>query len=177
MIDHISLKNIKTNTGADLWGLSHTAPVMLVFLRHFGCIFCKEALTELSKRTEIFKLQSISLVCVHMTDNETAEGYFTEYGLKDVMHISDPDCAVYKKFGLVKGNFKQLFGLQNWKKGFELHVKGVAVAGFKQIGDGFQMPGIFLIDQGEIKDKFVHEFAGDVPDYDDLVKCCVKTAQ
>jgi len=167
----VLLANVQTNKGNNINTLSGTHTVMLVFLRHFGCIFCREALRDVSDRLPVFKKQNIHPIFVHMADVQTAETYFTEYNIPDPEHISDPECLLYKKFNLAKANFNQLFGLKTWIRGFEASRSGIP---FKkqQVGDGFQMPGIFLINQEEICGKFIHKKSSDRPDYDKLIECC-----
>lgn len=162
---------MKTNTGDILLEITENQPVMLIFLRHFGCTFCREELDNLSKKQVEIESKGTKLVFVHMTDYTTAEKYFTDFNIKDPIHISDPECQFYADFGLVKGNFSQLFGFQNWSRAFNTGVlKGYGWA--NQIGDGFQMPGIFVLSNGEVKSSFVHKFASDQADYDELAKCC-----
>lgn len=170
-VEHELLLQMVTNEGTNLINLSESKPVLLVFLRHFGCTFCREALADISKEREAIEASGSELVFVHMTDNEIAERYFNRYGLEGVQHISDPECKYYTKFGLVKGNFTQLFGLQSWIRGFSAGV--VAGHGIgPQLGDGFQMPGAFVIQEGKIKNSFIHKLASDRVDYVGLVKCC-----
>ncbi len=38
-------------------------------------------------------------------------------------------------------------------------------------GDGFQMPGVFLIKDGEVIKSFIHKTAADRPDYLVLAAC------
>ena len=38
------------------------------------------------------------------------------------------------------------------------------------IGDGFQMPGIFILDKGNIVDRFIHLSAADRPNYDEMIQ-------
>jgi hypothetical protein len=56
-------------------------------------------------------------------------------------------------------------------RGIEVTMKGTSL-GLKQIGDGFQMPGIFMIHNGRIADSYIHKTASDRPDYDNIIKCC-----
>ena len=106
-----------------------------------------------------------------MADNEIAERYFTRYELEGVDHIADPSCRFYKAFGLTKGTFTQLFGLQTWIRGFNAGVvEGHGIG--QQLGDGFQMPGVFVISNGEVKESYIHRLASDRPDYFQLAKCC-----
>ncbi|MBK8043166.1 MAG: AhpC/TSA family protein [Haliscomenobacter sp.] len=165
------LGSMITNTGDSLMAWSARQPVLLVFLRHFGCTFCREALSDISKRQEEIERQGTKIIFVHMTDEATAEAYFQKYDLAGAVHISDPECRYYQAFGLVKGNFTQLFGLATWIRGFSAGVVSGHGIG-PQIGDGFQMPGVFVIQDGSIKGSFVHELASDRPDYLNLVKCC-----
>lgn len=167
------LRTMITNKGHSLLDVTIRRPVMLIFLRHFGCTFCREALAEISKKRESIEALGSKIVFVHMSDNETADRYFSRYNLENATHISDPSCSFYASFGLVKGNMTQLLGLQSWIRGFSSAViKGHGAGKF--IGDGFQMPGVFVISEGEVKESFIHKQASDRPDYVGLIqKCCV----
>lgn len=173
LIEQEVMENMKTNEDTNLWHLSFSHPVLLVFLRHFGCTFCREALSDIAKMKPKIEETGTKVVFVHMTENKLADRYFQRYDLSGAVHISDPQCEYYAKFGLVKGNFNQLFGLQSWIRGFQAGVINGHGAGFKQIGDGFQMPGVFVIHEGKIKDAFIHRLSHDRPDYEKLVlECC-----
>ena len=147
-------------------------PVLLVFLRQFGCIFCREALSEISRVRAQIEGFGTKIVFIHMSDNETAATYFIEYNLDNPTHVSDPDQEFYKGFGLLKGNFQQLFGLQTWVRGFKLG-KDQGILPQKQIGDGLQMPGVFLLHENKIKEHFVHQEISQKPDYMKMLECCV----
>jgi peroxiredoxin len=165
------LAEMVTNEGSTIKEVSEQQPILLVFLRHFGCTFCREALADIAKERTNIEAMGAKLIFVHMTDNSTAERYFNRYNLGEAVHISDPEKKFYQGFGLLKGNFNQLFGLQSWIRGFSAGVvEGHGVGA--QLGDGFQMPGIFVISQGEIKESFIHKLASDRPDYLELAKCC-----
>lgn len=158
-------------SGRSVFDMSMENPVLLVFLRHFGCTFCREALADLSKKQNEFAKQQVQLVLVHMSDESTASNYFEKYQLKEFEAISDPECRYYEKFGLGKGTMNQLFGLRVWLRGFEAGVINAHGIG-PMMGDGFQMPGVFLIHNGKIREKFIHQFASDRPDYGQLISCC-----
>ncbi len=160
------------NNGKSLLQLSSEQPVMLVFLRHFGCTFCRAALAEISARKDEFESTGTSIVFVHMSDESTAGKYFNRYKLSHPIHIADPECRFYEAFGLVKGSFNQLFGLNVWIKGFQEGVVQGHGIGIKQLGDGFQMPGVFLIMDGEVREQYIHKSASDKPDYAKLINCC-----
>ena len=49
-----ALGEMKTQNGVSLVDLGRDQPVMLAFLRHFGCIFCMEAMRDIAEhRAEI----------------------------------------------------------------------------------------------------------------------------
>ncbi|MEM9884313.1 MAG: SelL-related redox protein [Bacteroidota bacterium] len=152
--------------------LSKRQPVLLVFLRHFGCTFCREALADIAERRLSVESSGIKIVFVHMSENKLAERYFNRYDLAGIDHVSDPSCLYYAAFGLTKGNFTQLFGLKSWVRGFQAGVLNGHLVG-AQLGDGFQMPGVFVISNGQVQNSFIHKIASDRPDYESLVECCV----
>lgn len=164
------LKKVSTNRGKSLYDLSLDHPVLLVFLRYFGCSFCREALDDLGKVRSRLKERTVELICVHMDDLERAERYFKKYDIEGIQHVSDPEQQHYHNFGLVKGSFQQLFGLQNMMRGFDAAIlQGQGIAIPKPLGDGFQMPGVFLIDEGTIQSSYIHRKASDRPDYISMI--------
>lgn len=169
MITEELLATMQTNENENLLNLSKVQPVLLVFLRHFGCIFCREAMVDLSGLKSSFESRGIKVVLVHMSDYETAAKYFEMFGLQGVTNISDPECKFYRDFGLGKGRFSQLFGLKSWARGIEVTlVKGIPFT-FQQIGDGFQMPGVFYIRNGKVLNSFIHKTSADRPDYQNII--------
>lgn len=167
--NQVYLTSVMTNQQRSLADLSAQQPVLLVFLRHFGCTFCREALADLSALQEDIEALGARLVFVHMSDHDTANRYFERFDLTDAEHISDVSCELYRVFGLTKGTPRQLFGLQSWIRGFEAGVmNGLGVG--PQLGDGFQMPGVFVIKKGVVTSNFVHQLASDRPVYLDLLR-------
>ncbi len=169
---NLAFNQMTTDQGASVKELSMQQPVLLVFLRHFGCTFCREALSDLAARLEQINLYGGRLVLVHMSDTETAEKYFEKYQLRNVEHVADPECRYYEAFGLTKGTARQLFGLHSWIRGFQAGVLDGHGVGTQQLGDGFQMPGVFVLVDGLVKNKFIHKLAGDRPEYVDLLAAC-----
>ncbi|MEL7222263.1 MAG: SelL-related redox protein [Bacteroidota bacterium] len=170
------MAEMTTNNGSNVLHLSKKRPILLIFLRHFGCTFCREALSDIAKAKTNIEAFGTQIIFVHMTEYKVAERYFNRYELNGTLHISDPTCQYYAAFGLVKGNFNQLFGLQSWIRGFQAGVANGHGISYKQLGDGFQMPGIFVIQEGEVKESFIHKLSHDRPDYQQLVEKCCKIA-
>lgn len=167
----IAVSEIITNTGKNIEEISKNQTVLLVFLRHFGCQFCRSGLDDLSKIRTRIEETGTELIFVHMATHEVAEAYFQKFNLSGVQHVSDPDCILYVDFGLVKGSTTQLFGLQSWYRGFTLGAKYGSEVG-QHLGDNFQMPGVFVIYNGFIKNSFIHKNVSERPDYFQLIACC-----
>ena len=161
------LEAIFTNEGNDLRTIAEENTVMLVFLRHFGCVFCREALDDFSKIKEELNRLNIKLVFVHMAEESYGDQYFKEYGLESEEHISDPDMSLYEYFGLQKGTFRELYGLKVWSRAINLKF-GMETK--KPLGNMKQMPGVFLLKSGEIINSFIHKSAAEKPDYLEIAK-------
>jgi hypothetical protein len=120
---------------------------LLVFVRHAGCTFCGETLSELASLKEQLRAKGIEPVVVHMSPLADGKLLLDRAGLSDVDHVSDPACELYRRFGLSRGRFSQLFGPEVWVKGFQSAIiKGNKVG--KLQGDGFQLGGAALLSSG-----------------------------
>jgi peroxiredoxin len=166
---------LTVNEGISVAELADQQPIMVVFLRFFGCSFCREAINDLSKRMSDFEKSGVRIVMVHMAaDKKVAEQFFKKYKLWPVYHVCDPDKKFYQAFGLMRGKPQQLFGLMNWIRGFEAGiVEGHGFSGpAEELGDGFQMPGVFVLHKGKVVNSYIHSYAWDRPDYDQIVGAC-----
>lgn len=162
------LEVIFTNKENDLRTLCHQKKIMLVFLRHFGCVFCHEALDEIAEILPQLKKKGIKVVFVHMSDEEIADEYLSNYQINNEEHISDPDMSLYEYFGLNKGGFRELYGLKIWKRYMKLEYKSERNP---DLGNIKQMPGIFLIHKDVILNSYIHQKASDKPDYLSIIEC------
>ncbi len=164
-------KMVTVNSGETIAQMADQQPVLLVFLRFFGCSFCREAISDIAKRRKKLEKRGLRIVLVHMAPSpETAETFFKKYKLFPVDHIADPEKNFYRAFGLGRGTPQQLFGLMNWIRGFQAAVIEGHGAAYEnvELGDGFQMPGVFVIHKGEIRNSFIHRYAHDRPDYEEI---------
>lgn len=144
------MKSIKTSQYQTLFDLSKNNKVLLVFVRHFGCTFCRETVSEIAKIDESIKTKNWELVYVHMSDPDFGEEFFAKYYSKKVHHISDPGRVLYKSFNLSRGTLLELFGPSTWLKGLYYgYFKGHGVGDIE--GDSLQLGGVFLIENGEVK--------------------------
>lgn len=142
---------------------SNEKPQLVLFVRHFGCTFCRETLSDLSARRAELEKQGLELVVVHMNDDEAAaDEYFGRWKLQDVSRVSDPRCELYRGLGLQRGSLGQLLGPAVWSRGLQAWLGGHGLGTLD--GDGFQLGGAFVIDHGKIVAACRHQTAGDRPD-------------
>lgn len=158
----------KSQYGITLEEHTRLTPVLLVFLRHTGCMFCREALSDLAERQVEIEDEGARLVLVHMGHESEAADFFALYGLENVPRISDPDRALYRAFALNRAGFSDLFGPKVWLRAVSAAIIGHHWMG-RPAGDSFQMPGAFLLFHGEIVRSYRHQSPADRPDYLDLV--------
>ncbi|XZE46869.1 hypothetical protein SH467x_002166 [Pirellulaceae bacterium SH467] len=137
----------QSSNGKSIDALSSDRPILLVFIRHAGCTFCRETLAVLASRLEEIHSLGLVPVVVHMSSLEEGERLLISHGLKDTIHISDPGCVLYRQYQLGRGTVSQLFGPSVWWKGFQAAIlRGHGVG--KLSGDGFQLGGAAIVDQG-----------------------------
>jgi hypothetical protein len=143
-----SLSHFPSQCGETLDALSDGAPLLVVFLRHGGCPFCREVLAELSDQRGEIEQAGAKIALVHlMTDGEAA-ALFRRYGLDDVPRFADPEGRLYEAFGLPRGSIAQVMGPRVWGRGLKSTLAG-HLPGVPR-GDVFRLPGTFLLAKGEI---------------------------
>lgn len=162
-----ALASARTPQGTDLLTLSTTSPVLIVFLRHMGCTFCREALADIAKQRSTIESRGYRIALVHMVSDADAAAYFSKYSLQDLPAFSDPKRELYQAFELRNGSLTQLFNWRSWIRGVSAGIFRGHLAG-SLAGNGFQMPGAFVLHKGQITKAFRHETAADRPDYCEL---------
>ncbi len=152
--------------GISILHRSRMQPVMMIFLRHMGCTFCLQTLQDLQRDLPILKERGIEPVVVHMSDDEAARQVMLRYSLEMVPRVSDQTQSLYRAFELPRGGFWQLFGPRNWIEGIKATLRGNIVQGLQ--GDGFQMPGVFIVKDGHIIHTHRHRTAGERIEYSSM---------
>lgn len=165
-----ALRETHSHRGATLEQLSTESPTLVVFLRHTGCVFCREALADLSRQRTALRAAGTTLALVHMSEPLSATLRFERYGLGDIHRYSDPERVLYRAFGLERGSLRQLFGPPVWWRILGATVLGGHWFGRSE-GDGFQLPGVFLLDHGQVMAEHRAATAADRPDYLEIARC------
>ena len=166
------IPEVSDQHGRALDSLTWEQPVLLVFLRHAGCTFCREAATDLSEQREAIEREGVTPAFVGMMDDSELGTFLESYGLEDLPRFADPTRRLYREFGLGRGNVSQLLGPEVWRRGLSAAAPSWLGGGGHGVGalqgDGLQMPGVFLLYQGRVIGGYRHETAADRPDYKSL---------
>ena len=169
--DVAALASVRTESGANLLALAEESPVLLIFLRHFGCSFCRKAISDVAELRGELQRRGVRPVFVHLGTPELAKPYFDYYGLSEVERVSDPRGAVYRLpiFAVPRKNLAgQVLNpvvWWGWLKG-AIFKHGIG----KIQGDGQQMQGLFFLKGAKIVRRFVYKTIADEPDYLKMVR-------
>lgn len=168
-----ALSTHKVN-GLSLLERSFKKPMMIVFLRHFGCVFCQQTIHELKRVYPQIREKGMSVAIVHSSNHENAEKHLEALELTDSIVVSDPYCELYHSFDLEKGSVTQLFGWESFWKGTLAFLQGHDVG--KLQGDGFQLPGAFIVYKGQIIESYRSRNAADSPNFEQLLENSTEAA-
>jgi hypothetical protein len=161
-----SLRAFHTETGRPLLDLLDESPVLLVFLRHFSCAFCAQALDRVSQVRAQIEAKGVRPVFAHLGTPERAKPYFDYYRLSDVERISNPEATLYRLpfFGLGRTNpLLHFFNPTVWKGWLKGAMFKYGIGMIKE--DAHQMPGVFFFEGRKIVRAFRHRTIADEPDY------------
>lgn len=135
----VVLEDGSTSPLSDLY---RARPLVLVFLRHSGCVFCRYHVAQLRTCADL----NLCFVCME-TPAEAAA--FKAEMRSPHRFISDPERALYEAFGLQRGGFTQVFNLRTFRRGVEAMRQGHLNR--KPTSDPWQLAGTFIVDtDGEV---------------------------
>lgn len=134
---------------------------LFVFLRFFGCIFCREMIADVRAAAEA-DAGFPKVIFFFQASTTEGRGFLRRYW-PSVAAVSDPERRFYAAFGIDKGSFLQTLGPKVFRarrralaKGHEQGPRG---------DDIWRMPGVFLVKNEAVV--WAHEFghAGEAPDF------------
>ena len=162
-----SLSQIRTESGTNLLALCQASPVLLIFLRHFGCSFCRQAICDVADLRPKLIARSVRPVFVHLGTPERARPYFDYYHLEDIERVSNPEGDIYRNPPFALGSQHLAWQFVDPRVWFGWLVQGaMRKHGIGKIQeDAQQMPGIFFFKDGRIARTFRYKTIADQPNY------------
>jgi peroxiredoxin len=170
-----ALQTARVQTGETLEELSHRGGLLVVFLRHGGCPFCREALAEVSAARADIQQAGVQLALVHMMTDEQAADLFSKYDLQDAARFSDPELKLYQAFSLGTGSVLEVMGPKVWWRGFQAAVLAGHRPG-RPLGNVLQLGGAFLVVDGKVARSHPSGTTFDRPNYLELATCELPTS-
>jgi hypothetical protein len=154
-------RNLRPGTLRDQLG---ARPTLLVFLRHLGCLFTREWLAELRGAAASDPSFPASLF-FHLGTTEQGEVLFADVG-PEVRAVADPKRFFYKALGVPSASVVQLLDPRVWACGIRAFREGHKPG--KPVGDPLVMPGLFLVEGGQVTWRFVPGHMGGLPRLADI---------
>jgi len=149
---------------ASLW--PH-GPVLVVFLRHFGCIFCRELLAELQERSAELAQAGLLVVAIGLGEPRHALRIGHRYA-PDITVLAAPTADAYAAYGIVRAGMKQILSPRTFAAGARAALSGSVQT--KPTGDQQMVGGAFVVaQQGAVRFAHYDAFPGDKPDLDRIV--------
>jgi hypothetical protein len=157
--------------------------ILLVFLRHFNCAFCKATICKVASYYKTLLQLNTIPVFVHQESEECANEYFSNLGafepyqplVRNMLRVSDPEGNLfYRKFNLEKASiFNSKIPLVR-----VMMILMVLLAKFRfsnlmftreERADSYQMPGLFLIENKKIQNIYNYKTIADNPQLLELI--------
>jgi peroxiredoxin len=150
----------------DLWS---ERPAVLVFVRHFGCVFCRELAVEIHKKRRKFEKADVEVAVIgHGTPAHAAD--FRKVQNVDLRLLVDPDRKVYELAGTKVATLRELIGPRQLLRGLRATVMSrvkqgsIAVHQGRIIGHAAQLGGVLVIaPDGSVRYAYLSEESGDNP--------------
>jgi hypothetical protein len=164
------LAAVRTESGSRLLDLAAASPVLLLFLRHFGCSFCRRTISDIAQLTPELARRGVQPVFVHLGPCEIARAHFDYYGLGSVERIHDPTASLYRHPAFAvprKSLLGQVLNPRVWVGWLNGTVFRHGIGTIQ--GDGQQMPALFLLNGPAILRRYHYRTIADQPDYLKLV--------
>ena len=142
-------------------------PAVVVWLRHYGCVFCREQAAEMRAVADDIAALGAELVFVGNGSPAQARD-FQEKFAPDSIVLTDPDLRTYRLIGARHGVLKTL-GPRVWRSGLRALRSGARQTRVK--GHPFQQGGVLILVPG---DRAVYSHisgeAGDHPPVADVIE-------
>ena len=159
-------RNLRGKTLRDQLG---PGPTLLIFLRHLGCLFCREWLDEIRRASASDPSFPASLY-FHLGSPEQGDAFFS--GLApDARAVSDPGQKFYKALGVPRASVFQLVDPRVWACGIRA-TRGGHKSG-RPIGDPLVMPGLFLVEGDQVTWSYLPDHMGGLPRVADIPRLLV----
>lgn len=139
-----------------LYSLAAERPVAFVFLRHLGCVFCRQLVSALREN-----IPDENVVFVTMSEPALTHR-FHRWMRSPHTFLADPERRLYEAFGVPRTTAGSFFSAQVVRRALEAYRNGYRNS--LTFDDQLQLSGTYVMDQtGTILASFVAEDISDSP--------------
>jgi hypothetical protein len=160
-------RNVQGTLGDELG----ETPTLLVFLRHFGCIFCREAIKDLRDIRDRHP-DYPSIMFFHQGTPQEGDHFFDRLW-PQARAVPDIPKTFYDAFEVPRGGLREMFGPEVWACGVRAAAKGNTI-GMKS-GDPWTMPVFVLVQGDQVLWRYTGRHAGDHPDFERIQRLVKQT--
>jgi peroxiredoxin len=173
MVDILALKRILIMNeygdkivASSLW---KSQPVVLVFLRHFGCIACRAQVAQIMKNKASLEKNGAKIIFVGNGSPNMIESFKEELKIKDLLVFTDPSLEIFDACGFNRG-LKYLVNAKTVLQGIKLYNEGFSQGvQTKENGSHLQMGGIIALKPpGIVTYHFASEYLGHFGDVEEI---------
>jgi peroxiredoxin len=132
--------------GVQLSSFWRERPVVLVFLRYFGCPFCQMHVVKLREDQELFQLAGAVVVLIGQGSPEEGAGFCRRKHLPFPC-LLDGDKSAYRAYGLRRRNLAVVVSPHIVGPFVRANLNPETRQRGLEGGDFFQMPGTFVVDR------------------------------
>jgi peroxiredoxin len=156
---------------ADEWA-DH--PAVVVWLRHFGCVFCREQVAEIRGQRAAIEARGAGIVFVG-NGTARAAAWFQKKFAADSTVLTDPDLVSYRAIGARSGMLSTL-GPKAWGAGLRALRSGARQSTTK--GHAYQQGGLVVMAPGNrVIYQHISHAAGDHAPVADVLAALDTTAR
>ena len=149
----------------DVWAQE---PATLVFLRHYGCTFCRDHAARLNEDRESFDEVGAPLTVIGQGTPANAAWFRDEFGLGMDLLV-DTDRLAYRAAGTKMATFMELLGPSQVIRGLR-RGRDSGVRQGRTVGHPAQLGGLMLVTpEGEVPWTHLSDDAGDYPPNSEVV--------
>jgi peroxiredoxin len=148
-------------------------PVLLTFLRHFGCIFCREWLVQLEAHAPQLQAAGLRIVAVGIGEARHARRYGPRLA-PSVTTYTTPDASAHAAFGLAPAGVAQFANPRVAAAGLRAVLRGQLQG--QATGETRILGATFVVNRGGLI-RFAHydAFAGDHADLSAALRAAQRT--
>lgn len=139
----------------------------LVFLRHYGCPFCREHAREIDSRSSELRSAGVSIALIGCGTGDEARAFRDELRLNNPV-FNDPDRKVYEAYGIGVASAGSVLNPRVMARGVRAAAKGFLP--HRSSGHPLQLQGQFLVGRdGIIRSVSRPAVMSDIPPASDLL--------